>query len=95
MKKIVSELDIVTLLLIATTIVSCFKNNSYHVAIISISLLIYKTVSNYINILQIKQINDEKFNELNSKLEDINDRVKHLTSKDTIKEVMSGLSNKR
>jgi len=95
MKKIISELDTVTILLIITTIVACIKNNSYHIALISISILIYKSVQSYLNIAQSEQLDNNKLEQLNRKISDINEKVMHLTSKDTIKEVMSGLSNKR
>lgn len=103
MKNIFYELNVIKILLVISTIASFLTKNAYPTAIVAIALVVYGCVDKYLSIYALHKNNEDviesiniKLNDTTSSIEELNERVKHLTSKDTVKDLMSGLSsNKR
>lgn len=95
MKRILAELDLLKSLLSISIISACIINHSYHLAIISIGILAFIAVDKYLTIHGIHLDNKDAFESVDQKIAEMDAKLSHLVTKDTAKDIMSGLSNKR
>ena len=95
MKSFIPNFKFTEILLIISVIASCVIKSPVAISVSIISLVINSLVEKHLAIKLDKQSHDIEFESIKKSISDIEIKVNHLTSKDTVKDMMAGLAPKR